>query len=178
MKRWTILFVSHDTDEPRSVAVSARALRWMGFGAGVVAVAAIVGVGAIATWATQLGRGEDRALVVSDGEVRTSANAAAEMDSLRETVDALNSALDTIRREDARLSAAAGVPAPDSATLQAHAALKGSRAAADSLLRRASLVADRLGQMADSASARESSRRAPSPSPRPSHSRRDAAGQR
>lgn len=178
MKRWTILFVSHDTDEPRSVAVSARALRWMGLGAGAVAVAAIVGVGAMATWAAQLGQRDERALVESDGEVRTSAKAAAEMDSLRVTVEALNSALDTIRREDARLSAAAGVPAPDSATLQAHAALNGSRAAADSLLRRASLVADRIGQLADSASAREAGRRAPSPSNRTSLSRRDAAGQR
>ena len=64
MKRWTVLFVSHDTDDPRSVAVSARALRFMGIGAGAVVVAAIVGVGAIATWATHLGRGDDRALVV------------------------------------------------------------------------------------------------------------------
>ena len=32
MKRWTVLFIPHDTDEPRSVAVSSRALRWMGAG--------------------------------------------------------------------------------------------------------------------------------------------------
>ncbi len=178
MKRWTILFVSHDTDEPRSVAVSARALRWMGIGAGAVALAAIVGVGAIATWATQVGQGGARAVVVSEGEVRTSSTTAAEMDSLRETVDALNSALDTIRRADARLSAAAGVPAPDSATLQAHAALRGSRAAADSLLRRASLVANRIGALADSASAREAGHRASSASTRASLSRREAAARR
>lgn len=177
MKRWTVLFVSHDTDEPRSVAVSARTLRFLGIGGGAVVVAAIVGVGAIATWATQLGRGDNRALVVSDGEVRSSANAAAEMDSLRETVDALYGALDTIRRADARLSQAAGVPAPDSATLQAHAALRGSRAAADSLLRRASLVADRIGALADSASARDAGHRPPTAPTRPPISRRDAAGQ-
>ena len=61
MKRWTVLFIPHDTDEPRSVAVSSRALRWMGAGVAIVAVAAIVGVGAIASWAARTGEGTMRA---------------------------------------------------------------------------------------------------------------------
>ena len=176
MKRWTVLFIPHDTDEPRSVAVSSRALRWMGAGVAIVAVAAIVGVGAIASWAARTGEGTMRARQATVGEVEGESRVA-EMDSLRATVQALNGALDTIRRADARLSAAAGVPAPDSATLQAHAALKGSRASADSLLRRAALVKGRIEALADSASARDAGRRA-APTARGAAGRRDASSPR
>jgi hypothetical protein len=69
MKRWTVLFIPHDTDEPRSVAVSSRALRWMGAGVAIVAVAAIVGVGAIASWAARTGEGTMRARQATVGEV-------------------------------------------------------------------------------------------------------------
>ena len=158
MKRWTVLFIPHDTNEPRSVAVSSRALKWMGGAAVVVAIAAIVGVGVLAGLVVRTG-GEATPAPVASGGDADGGSAAAEVDSLRATVRALHSALDTIRHADARLSEPAGVPAPDSATLQAHASLKLSRASADSLLRRASLVAGRIGALADSASARDAGRR-------------------
>ncbi|MCC6928850.1 MAG: hypothetical protein IT359_07655 [Gemmatimonadaceae bacterium] len=167
MRRWTILFIPHDTEEPRSFAVSDRALRWMAGGAAALILTGAVGLGAIAWWASsqRLQRAEARLAAESDVLGRT----AAEMDSLRATVSALNGALDTIRHADARLSAAAGVAVPDSATLQTQAELRGSRAAADSLLRRAAFVAQRIGAMADSASARRPNedRRLPLPSSSP-----------
>ncbi|MFN8666447.1 MAG: hypothetical protein U0164_04500 [Gemmatimonadaceae bacterium] len=167
MRRWTILFIPHDTEQPRSFAVSERALRWMAGGAAALVLVAVVAIGSIAWWVSsgRLQRAEARLAAESDALGRT----AAEMDSLRATVSALNGALDTIRQADARLSAAAGMGKPDSATLQTQAALRGSRASADSLLRRAAFVAQRIGAMADSATARRPNedRRLPLPSSSP-----------
>jgi len=167
MKRWTILLIPHDTEQPRSFAVSGRMLRWMVGGAATIALIAVAGVGAMAWWVSSGRLERERTRIAAEDAAldRTTT----ELDSLRATVHALNGALDTIRQADARLSAAAGVSAPDSATLHTQAALRGSRATADSLLRRASFVAQRIGAMADSASARRPNedRRLPHPSSSP-----------
>lgn len=157
MRRWTVLLIPHDTDQPRSFAVSNRALRVATVSAAALFVAAVVGVGAMAGWIARPSDGERAAELsapAGDG-VLGSGNA---VDSLRATVEALYGALDTIRQADARLRAAAGVPPIDSASLDAHAEIADTRAAADSLLRGATIVAGRLGRLADSARIRDSAR--------------------
>lgn len=153
MRRWTVLLIPHDTDVPRTIAVSARAARTTAAAVAVVALAAVVGVGAMAGWIARPDSAErDRQLSAPTGTVASLSGSA--VDSLRATVEALYSALDTIRQADARLREAAGLPQVDSASLQAHAEMATTRAAADSLLRGANLVAGRLGKMADSARSR------------------------
>jgi hypothetical protein len=148
VRRWTILVVPHDTDHPRSYAISERTLRRAVATAAVLVVVAVGGIGATAY---QVARGRGTGW----GELATeSASASADtpaVDSLRATVESLHSALDTIRETEARLAQAAGVAPVDSATLARRAAIAATRASADSLLRGATVVAGRLGALADSA---------------------------
>ncbi len=153
MRRWTVLLIPHDTDEPRTIGISGRTVRTTAVAAAVLAIAAVVGVGAIAGWIVRPTDAE-RGQGFSSSAGTSSPSSGSALDSLRATVEALYGALDTIRQADARLREAAGLPQVDSASLQAHAAMAGTRAAADSLLRGAIVVAGRLGRMADSASSR------------------------
>lgn len=147
MRRWTILLIPHDTEQPRSYAVSERAVRRAVGGAAVLALTVI---GGVAATAYQVARRGGLARVAQADSAAASSDERA-VDSLRATVEALNGALDTIRATDAMLAQVAGVAPPDSATLARRAALERTKASADSLLRGASAVAGRLGALADSA---------------------------
>jgi len=154
VKRWTLLVIPHDTEQPRSVALSERALRWAGIGAGLTLAAALIGVAALARWAAKP-RGPDAAAIrLAERQALLDSLQREELDSLRRTVQALDGTMRSIRGADARLSAASGLSPADSATLRAHADLPRTRAAADSLLRGASAVARRIESMADSAQRR------------------------
>ncbi|MCC6318988.1 MAG: hypothetical protein IT361_15015 [Gemmatimonadaceae bacterium] len=116
MRRWTILLISHDTEAPRSFTFTERALRVAGsVGVGAALVAAI-GVGTlIARSGDWPARDPSRALAQHDS------GASPHVAALRTQVGAIRSALDTIRAQDARMRAIAGVQtAADS--LLAHAA--------------------------------------------------------
>jgi hypothetical protein len=151
VKRWTLLVIPHDTDQPRSVAISERALRWTGVGVGVLLVAALVGVAAVSRWAARPRSADAQAIRTAAREALLDSLRRTELDSLRRTMQALDATMRTIRGADARLSAAAGVDTADSSALRAHAELPRTRAAADSLLRGAAVVARRIEAMADSA---------------------------
>ena len=139
MRRWTVLFIPHDTERPHSISFSARALRIAASVAMAVVLVALIGVGAIIAR-----RGEVGAVGVTRGAERGRGGAmavpSADVASLRQQVRALNGTLDTIRKADARLRAVAGV-------------VTGSNVSTDSLQRHASGVAARLGTLADSAMA-------------------------
>lgn len=135
------------------MAVSERTLRWASAGVGLLLLAML---GGTATLAARVARsrapfdttGSTAAASVDDSLTR------AEMDALRATVSALHGTLDTIRATDAMLHEVAGVTPADSASLQAHATLRRTRASADSLLRGASAVAGRIEALADTTRAR------------------------
>jgi hypothetical protein len=151
VKRWTLLVIPHDTEQPRSVALSERALRWAGIGLGVLLVSGLVGMAAVARWAVQP-RGEDaQAIRAAAREALLDSLRSNEVDSLRQTVQALDGTMRTIRSAEARLSAASGLGPTDRTALRAHADLPRTRAAADSLLRGATVVARKIEAMADSA---------------------------
>ncbi len=151
MKRWTLLVIPHDTEQPRSVALSERALRWAGVGAVVTLVAALVGVAAVARWAAQPRGLNAQAMRTAERDALIDSLKREELDSLRRTVQALDGTMRSIRGADARLSAVSGLTPADSAALRAHADLPRTRAAADSLLRGASAVVRRIEAMTDSA---------------------------
>ncbi len=151
MRRWTLLLIPHDTEQPRSIAVSERAVRLAGSAAAFVVLAAVVGIGAVAALISRTGGVSSEVEAAASVAPAAAPSATAEVDSLRATVRLLTGTLDTIREADARLSAASGVPSADSATLRAHVEIAGTRAKADSLLMRASSVAGRMGALADSA---------------------------
>ena len=158
MRRWTVLLIPHDTDQSRSFAVSGSVLRIAASVAALVVLAAVIGVGSIAAWVARPGTrpGAGRAGLVA---TRDSSPTEAQVDSLRATVHALRGTLDTIRQADARLTRVAGIEPSDTATLRTFDAIRGSRAAADTLLRGAKVVARRLGSLADSAALRAGQRR-------------------
>ncbi|HMN10242.1 MAG TPA: hypothetical protein PKC83_15775 [Gemmatimonadaceae bacterium] len=158
MRRWTLLVIPHDTEQPRSIAISERAVRLAGSAAAVVVLVAAVGIGALSALLSRRGALDDALAPQAQRASAAGGATAAEIDSLRETVRALTGTLDTIRDADARLSAASGVPSADSATLETHSTLLGSRATADSLLRHASTLAGQIDRMADSAGARRQTR--------------------
>lgn len=139
MRRWTVMFIPHDTERPHSISVSGRVLRVAASVAMAVVLVALIGVGAIIAQ-----RGEVGAVGVTRGvereRVAAVAAPSADVESLRQQVRALNGTLDTIRKADARLRAVAGV-------------VPGSSASTDSLQHRASGVAARFGTLADSAMA-------------------------
>jgi hypothetical protein len=150
VRTWTVLLIPHDTEEPRSIAVSERLLRVAAAMAVVMLFAAVIGIGTVAgRWARP-----DRTTEAMRRSAMFDAGAAGgsgELDSLRATVEALYHVLDTIRQSDAQLSEAAGVGhvAPDAGANRASIAV--TRATADSLLHGASQVAKRLVALADSA---------------------------
>ncbi len=150
MRTWTVLFIPHDTEEPRSVAVSERMLRVAAAMAIVVLFAAVIGIGSVAgRWARADRTAETvRGSAVFDAGV---VGGSGELDSLRATVEALYHVLDTIRQSDAQLSEAAGVGRGASDVEASHASIALTRASADSLLHGASQVAERLVALADSA---------------------------
>ncbi len=155
MRAWTVLLVPHDTEEPRSIAVSGRMLRVAAAAAVVVLFAAAIGIGTVAArWARvdRMGASVGSAALLEDGAVVTGG----ELDSLRATVEALYDVLGTIRQSDARLSDAAGMGHRTELRADSHAAIALTRASADSLLVGASRVADRLVALADSARGRRS----------------------
>lgn len=96
--------------------MSERSLRVLAAVATFVVLVALIGVG---TLLTQLGHLPVRASARSEGAsvrpMRTQASA--ELVSLRGQVAVLRGALDTIHMDEARLRAAAGLPATDSTTL-------------------------------------------------------------
>lgn len=105
MRRWTLLLISHDSESPKSISVTERALRIAATLGVAIALVAMIGVGS---------------LVAQFGQIRPSRVSSApspEVQELRERVGALRGTLDTIRREDARLRAALGAPRSDSTTL-------------------------------------------------------------
>lgn len=153
MRSWTLLLIPHDTDEPRSIAVSERWLRVGAVGVVVILFAAVVGIGTLAArWASVDGTSAHARAASGLDEGSTSASVnGRELDSLRATVEALYHVLDTIRQSDAQLSEAAGL-GETGATVEAnHASIALTRASADSLLFGASQVAERLVALADSA---------------------------
>lgn len=164
VKRWTLLVIPHDTQQPRSVAVTERALRLAGVGTGIVLIAALVGVAAVTRWAAQPRGGDAAAIRTAERQALLDSLQRGELDSLRRTVQALDATIRTIRGADARLSMASGLAPADSTTLRAHAELPRTRAVADSLLRGASAVARRIEAMADSA--QRARQAAPRPPPR------------
>jgi len=153
LRSWTLLLIPHDTDEPRSIAVSERWLRVGAAGVVVILFAAVVGIGTIAArWASVDGPSTRArsAGVLGDGSAGATASGG-ELDSLRATVEALYQVLDTIRQSDAQLSEAAGLGATGASAEANHASIALTRASADSLLQGASQVAERLVALADSA---------------------------
>lgn len=154
MKRWTLLLIPHDTERPRSFAVSERSVRLMGSAVAVVVLAAVVGIGAITVLVSRRGERSAGTRLAAERPGVLAPPSRAQVESLQATVDALTGTLDTIREADARLSALSGVPSADSGILRAHRAIQGSKASADSLLRQASTVAAGLDQLADSATVR------------------------
>ena len=114
MRRWTVLLVPHDSEAPRSVSVTERALRWALAAGAVVLLVAVIGLGSLVA---QIGRGSDKT-VARGGEVAPGSVAQSPaVIALRARVGALHVMLDTIRREDARLRADAGTPRADTTTL-------------------------------------------------------------
>ncbi len=153
MRSWTLLLIPHDTDEPRSIAVSERWLRVGAAGVVVILFAAIVGIGTLAARWASVDSPSARARtagVLDDGSVGATGGGG-ELDSLRATVEALYHVLDTIRQSDAQLSEAAGLGATEATAEGNHASIALTRASADSLLQGASQVAERLVALADSA---------------------------
>ncbi|MEP7384679.1 MAG: hypothetical protein ABI910_23615 [Gemmatimonadota bacterium] len=153
MRSWTLLLIPHDTEEPRSIAVSGRMVRAAALSAAIVALAAVIGIDTVAARWVSAGEMGRSARAASMLEERTLVSGA-EIDSLRATVEALYHVLDTIRFSDARLSEAAGL-APGSAPLGGdHATIAVTQATADSLLLGANQLASRLVALADSARGR------------------------
>ena len=182
MRRWTVLVISHDTEQPRSISVTERALRLAASLAVAVVLIAMMGVGVFVAQLGNLGtRGvRHQAAVVAD------AGASREIDSLRFQLRSLNTSLDTIRATDSRLRRMSGVSGSDSPTLlqrwwrgltlfhrpgavtsrrqpralqsadstSTRAELTRSRATADSLVERASHLAGEFGAMADTSGGR------------------------
>ena len=139
MRRWTVMFIPHDTERPHSISVSGRAVRVAASVAMAVVLVALIGVGATIAQRGEVGEvGVTRA--AERGREGGVVAPSADVESLREQVRALNGSLDTIRKADARLRAVAGVET-------------GSQASTDSLQQSASVVAARFGTLADSAMA-------------------------
>ena len=116
MRHWTVMFIPHDTESPRSISVSGRVLRIAASAALVIALVALIGLGSIIA---QLGDFGAAGVTQASGRMRDAVEAAptADVQLLRQQVRALNGTLDTIRNADARLRAVAGVVNPDTATL-------------------------------------------------------------
>ncbi|MBC7897820.1 MAG: hypothetical protein H7066_20540, partial [Cytophagaceae bacterium] len=110
MRRWTILFISHDTEAPRSFSFTERALRRAASVGVALLLVSLIGVGSFVARLGSLPPGRSAATV-------SRASTSPEVIALQARLGAIRGALDTIRREDARLRAVAGVPSTDSAKL-------------------------------------------------------------
>lgn len=110
MRRWTILLISHDTEAPRSFSFTERTLRRVASVGVALLLVGLIGVGSFVARLGSLPPGRSVATV-------NKAPASPDVIALQERLGAIRGALDTIRREDARLRAVAGVPSTDSATL-------------------------------------------------------------
>jgi hypothetical protein len=111
-KRWTVLIVSHDSEAPRSIAVTQRALRVVTSFSLLLGLAALVGLGSAVARIGRISRPIDSL------RVQTSAvGESEELLSLRERAAGLRGALDSVRGGDARLRAHIGVPSVDTSTL-------------------------------------------------------------
>ena len=106
MRRWTLLLIPHDSESPKSISVTERAVRVFATAGVALALVALIGVGSVVA---QLGH---LRIPRSDGGA-----ASPKVQELRERVGALRGALDTLRREDARLRATVGAPRADTTTL-------------------------------------------------------------
>ncbi len=110
-RRWTLLVVPEGTTEsPRSYAISARALRALTTTAGVVALVAVMGLGAaITTYATPRGRAAR-----ADAE-----QLGGELTELREKLAVLEDTIRAIGVRDERVRTLAGLAPVDSAVREA-----------------------------------------------------------
>lgn len=116
MRRWTVMFIPHDTESPRSISVSERGLRIGASVAVAVLLIALIGLGGIIAQFGQV-RQVGHTRLTSAPRAFAWARRNPEVDSLRRQVDLLHGRLDTIRMADGRLRNISGVPTPDSVTL-------------------------------------------------------------
>lgn len=110
-RRWTLLVVPEGTTEsPRSYAVSARALRALTTGAGVLGLVAVIGLGAaVTTYATPSGRAAR-----ADAE-----QLGGELTELRQKLAVLQDTIRAIGVRDERVRTLAGLAPVDSAVREA-----------------------------------------------------------
>ena len=102
MPRWTLLLVPHHGDRPpRSVELSARRVRWLGWTAAALGVVAAVSVGVAAVDLSRWMRGQD------DASLR------AAYAGLKARVDSLTDTLDAIGKKDVEIRLLAGLPIDD-----------------------------------------------------------------
>src|SRR5215216_2707184 len=126
-RRWTVMVVPHGSDSPRSFSISERAVRAGAYVGSVLALMALVGLGA--TIATT-GR------LISSAVRPTEANAMSskprDVAEVARRVASLRDTLNVIRKREAQIRLLAGLPATDSGAPDASRALA---AAADSASR-------------------------------------------
>jgi hypothetical protein len=111
-KRWTVLIVSHDSDAPRSIAVSQRALRLvvsLGVFAGLIL---LIGVGSAVA---RLGRID--AFTSRSAPTAGAPQESSELRALRERASSLRDSLNEIQEQEGQLRRIAGIPAADTTTL-------------------------------------------------------------
>ncbi|MEO6445200.1 MAG: hypothetical protein ABIZ91_01795 [Gemmatimonadaceae bacterium] len=116
MRRWTVMLIPHDTERPRSIALSERALHVAASLLVALMLVAMVGVALIIVKLGEI-RSVTRAQVAEEARLAALLPGKPAVDSLRRQVEALSGTLDTIRRAEAQLRAVAGTTTLDTATL-------------------------------------------------------------
>ena len=153
-RRWTVMVIPHDSDAPRSVAVTERTLRNLKAGASFVGLACVVGMGTIVSTLADFR---------PPGLMPPTASAAtppAELLAMRTRLATLRDTLEVIRTREAQIRALAGLPSSDSVhrigpdgVLQTAAAPGPAIppvADVDSMLTRASELSERFAAVSDS----------------------------
>jgi murein DD-endopeptidase MepM/ murein hydrolase activator NlpD len=145
-RRWTLIVVPHGSDSPRTFTVTERVLRTVATVVGVCALAAMVGVGTLASrafWApTARGMG-------------AAAMGGSEVAEITEGIRRLRDTIAIIRSREDRIRLLAGLPSSDS-TATSPAAVDSSlsttslRSDVNSLLERAGHLSARFAEVSDS----------------------------
>lgn len=158
-RRWTLMIVPHGSEQPRSFAVSERAVRWVRIGALVLGTMFVALIGlAVSPYGSVSAR-----LAVKDEQ-----RLGQELASLRLRMHGLQDTLTAIARRDEQLRLVAGLPAADSVTVAAIDApvgapapgsssgltplgrlTAGTRADIDGLIRRANVLAASFAELSD-----------------------------
>ncbi len=156
-RRWTVMVVPHGSDSPRSFSISERAVRAAVYGASVLGVIVLVGLGtAVATTSRYI------TAAIRPTEANAMSSRPRDVTEVAQRVASLRDTLDVIRKREAQIRLLAGLPSTDSAAAAEMVAAGGDVAAGDSaarapshadvetLIQRADLLSARFAAVTDS----------------------------